>query len=90
VTVRDHRLILGSVDARRPAKTTRLKAAARRKQQFHFIHHTHGNSNFAVIDNFRDRLLGTYRNPDADDAGNFLPESLGGGLGRVKRAVRTF
>src|SRR6266481_7791080 len=61
----------------------------RRKQQLHFVHHTHGNSNFAIIDNFWDRLLGTYRNPDADDAGNFPPGSLGGGLGRVKRAVRT-
>jgi sterol desaturase/sphingolipid hydroxylase (fatty acid hydroxylase superfamily) len=39
----------------------------KRKQQLHFIHHTHGNSNFALIDNFWDRLLGTYRNPDADD-----------------------
>jgi hypothetical protein len=39
----------------------------RRKQQLHFVHHTHGNSNFALIDNFWDRLLGTYRSPDADD-----------------------
>ena len=31
-----------------------------------FIIH-HGNSNFALIDNFWDRLLGTYRSPDADD-----------------------
>jgi len=42
----------------------------RRKQQLHFVHHTHANSNFAIIDNFWDRLLGTYRNPDADDAEN--------------------
>ena len=28
----------------------------RRKQQLHFVHHTHGNSNFAIIDNFWDRL----------------------------------
>ena len=33
----------------------------RRKQQLHFIHHRHGNCNFAVIDFFWDRLLGTYR-----------------------------
>jgi hypothetical protein len=39
----------------------------RRKQQLHFVHHTYGNSNFALIDNFWDRLLGTYRNPDAGD-----------------------
>ena len=33
----------------------------RRKQQLHFIHHRYGNCNFAVIDFFWDRLLGTYR-----------------------------
>jgi sterol desaturase/sphingolipid hydroxylase (fatty acid hydroxylase superfamily) len=33
----------------------------RRKQELHFIHHRHGNCNFAVIDFFWDRLLGTYR-----------------------------
>jgi sterol desaturase/sphingolipid hydroxylase (fatty acid hydroxylase superfamily) len=42
----------------------------RRKQQLHFVHHTHGDSNFALIDNFWDKLLGTYRNPDADDVGS--------------------
>ena len=38
----------------------------RRKQQLHFVHHLHANSNFAVIDFFWDRMLGTYRRPDAD------------------------
>jgi sterol desaturase/sphingolipid hydroxylase (fatty acid hydroxylase superfamily) len=38
----------------------------RRKQQLHFVHHIYGDSNFALIDNFWDKLLGTYRNPDAD------------------------
>ena len=38
----------------------------RRKQQLHFVHHLHASSNFAVIDFFWDRLLGTYRNPDTD------------------------
>ena len=33
----------------------------RRKQQLHFLHHRHANYNFAVIDFFWDRLLGTYR-----------------------------
>ena len=33
----------------------------RRNQQLHFVHHRHGNRNFAVIDLFWDRLLGTYR-----------------------------
>lgn len=38
----------------------------RRKQQLHFVHHLHADSNFAVIDFFWDRLLGTYRRPDSD------------------------
>jgi sterol desaturase/sphingolipid hydroxylase (fatty acid hydroxylase superfamily) len=33
----------------------------RRKQQLHFAHHRHANCNFAVVDYFWDRLLGTYR-----------------------------
>jgi sterol desaturase/sphingolipid hydroxylase (fatty acid hydroxylase superfamily) len=33
----------------------------RRKQQLHFVHHRQGNCNFAVIDFFWDRFLGTYR-----------------------------
>jgi sterol desaturase/sphingolipid hydroxylase (fatty acid hydroxylase superfamily) len=36
----------------------------RRKQQLHFVHHLHANSNFAVIDFFWDRLFGTYRRVD--------------------------
>ncbi len=36
----------------------------RRKQRLHFVHHLHANANFAVIDFFWDRLLGTYRAPD--------------------------
>ncbi|MSP01875.1 MAG: hypothetical protein EXR07_12620 [Acetobacteraceae bacterium] len=36
----------------------------RRKQQLHFVHHLHANSNFAVIDFFWDRVLGTFRNAD--------------------------
>ena len=38
----------------------------RRKQQLHFVHHLHANSNFAVIDFFWDRLFGTYRKPDGE------------------------
>jgi sterol desaturase/sphingolipid hydroxylase (fatty acid hydroxylase superfamily) len=38
----------------------------RRKQQLHFIHHRDGNYNFAVIDFFWDRLLGTYRGIESD------------------------
>jgi sterol desaturase/sphingolipid hydroxylase (fatty acid hydroxylase superfamily) len=37
----------------------------RRKQQLHFIHHRHANCNFAVIDFFWDRFLGTYRPVEA-------------------------
>ena len=33
----------------------------RRKQELHFAHHRDANCNFAVIDFFWDRVLGTYR-----------------------------
>jgi Fatty acid hydroxylase superfamily len=39
----------------------------RRKQELHFIHHRHANSNFAIIHFFWDRILGTFRSPDASD-----------------------
>lgn len=35
----------------------------RRKQELHFIHHRHAGRNFAVIDFFWDRMLGTYQAP---------------------------
>ncbi|MFL6353839.1 MAG: hypothetical protein ACJ74Z_18595 [Bryobacteraceae bacterium] len=57
----------------------------RRKQQLHFVHHTHGNSNFAIIDNFWDRLLGTYRNPDADDAEN--PHQMAASDGQTNKKL---
>jgi sterol desaturase/sphingolipid hydroxylase (fatty acid hydroxylase superfamily) len=37
----------------------------RRKQELHFVHHRHADRNFAVIHFFWDRILGTYRRPDA-------------------------
>jgi sterol desaturase/sphingolipid hydroxylase (fatty acid hydroxylase superfamily) len=37
----------------------------RRKQQLHFTHHRSANCNFAVINYFWDRLLGTYRSAEA-------------------------
>jgi sterol desaturase/sphingolipid hydroxylase (fatty acid hydroxylase superfamily) len=37
----------------------------RRRQELHFVHHRHADSNFAVIDFFWDRMLGTYRKPDS-------------------------
>ncbi len=37
----------------------------RRKQELHFVHHRHADSNFAVIHFFWDKILGTYRRPDA-------------------------
>jgi hypothetical protein len=36
----------------------------RRKQELHFVHHRHVGCNYAVIDFFWDRLLGTFREPD--------------------------
>jgi sterol desaturase/sphingolipid hydroxylase (fatty acid hydroxylase superfamily) len=36
----------------------------RRKQQLHFVHRLHANSNFAVIDFFWDRVFGTFRKAD--------------------------
>jgi len=36
----------------------------RKKQELHFVHHHHADRNFAVIDFFWDRLLGTYREPE--------------------------
>ena len=38
----------------------------RHMQELHFVHHRHANSNFAVIDFFWDRVLGTYRAPEQD------------------------
>jgi sterol desaturase/sphingolipid hydroxylase (fatty acid hydroxylase superfamily) len=55
----------------------------RRKQRLHFVHHLHAKSNFAVIDFFWDRLLGTYRRPDTDIEG--IAEGAGGELGRAGR-----
>jgi hypothetical protein len=40
----------------------------RRQQELHFVHHRHADSNFAVINLFWDRILGTYRKPDANGA----------------------
>ena len=37
----------------------------RRKQELHFVHHRQADCNFAVIDYFWDRLLGTYRSSGA-------------------------
>jgi sterol desaturase/sphingolipid hydroxylase (fatty acid hydroxylase superfamily) len=56
------------LDKQYHAEGTRLARFAwfRRKQQLHFVHHMHANTNFAVIDFFWDRVLGTYRNPDVD------------------------
>jgi sterol desaturase/sphingolipid hydroxylase (fatty acid hydroxylase superfamily) len=48
----------------RESKPSRF-AWFRRKQQLHFVHHLHADSNFAVIDFFWDRL-GTYRGPEVD------------------------
>jgi hypothetical protein len=51
---------VGAPPRRRPRSMELITRFAwfRRKQQLHFVHHIHGNSNFAIIDNFWDRLLG--------------------------------
>ena len=56
------------LDKQYHAERTRLACFAwfRRKQQLHFVHHVHANCNFAVIDFFWDKVLGTYRNPDTN------------------------
>jgi sterol desaturase/sphingolipid hydroxylase (fatty acid hydroxylase superfamily) len=36
----------------------------RRKQALHFAHHQNDDCNFAVIDFFWDRVLGTYKEPE--------------------------
>jgi sterol desaturase/sphingolipid hydroxylase (fatty acid hydroxylase superfamily) len=47
------------------SKLARL-AWFRRKRDLHFVHHLDADSNFAVIDFFWDKLLGTYRRPDGE------------------------
>jgi hypothetical protein len=37
----------------------------RRQQELHFVHHRHANSNFGIIHFFWDKILGTYRMPNA-------------------------
>ncbi len=59
----------------------------RRKQQLHFIHHRHGNCNFAVIDFFWDRLLGTYRRVSLEDVLERLLRHRD--LGQLKRDATT-
>ena len=56
------------LDKQYHAERTRLARFAwfRRKQQLHFVHHVHANCNFAVIDFFWDKVLGTYRSPDTN------------------------
>ena len=47
----------------------------RRKQELHFVHHRHANSNFAVIHFFWDRILGTYRRPEETSSSVRPPSS---------------
>jgi hypothetical protein len=37
----------------------------RHMRELHFVHHRHAGTNYAVIDFYWDRLLGTYRGPEA-------------------------
>lgn len=50
----------------------------RQKQQLHFVHHRHANSNFAVIDFFWDRLFGTYRAVETARRAAPSPIAVGG------------
>ncbi len=54
------------VDREYHVENSRLERFAwfRRKRQLHFVHHLHANANFAVIDFFWDRVMGTFRRPD--------------------------
>jgi sterol desaturase/sphingolipid hydroxylase (fatty acid hydroxylase superfamily) len=72
----------------------------RRQQELHFVHHRHANSNFAVIHFFWDRLLGTYRPPDANrmrPVGSAVPADLyhstrslpRGSRGRIQAETRS-
>jgi sterol desaturase/sphingolipid hydroxylase (fatty acid hydroxylase superfamily) len=49
------------------SESSRLRQFAwfRRKQELHFVHHRHADCNFAVIHFFWDKVLGTYRRPNA-------------------------
>jgi sterol desaturase/sphingolipid hydroxylase (fatty acid hydroxylase superfamily) len=52
----------------------------RRKQELHFVHHRHANCNFAVIQFFWDRILGTYSSGRsslrANQTTSFLPVAV--------------
>ena len=41
----------------------------RRRRALHFVHHRHMGTNFAVVDYFWDRLLGTFRGQGGSGAG---------------------
>jgi sterol desaturase/sphingolipid hydroxylase (fatty acid hydroxylase superfamily) len=60
----------------------------RRKQELHFIHHRHANSNFAVIHFFWDRILGTYRRPDAADSDEWNPIGGPDGCSAIRNGRR--
>ena len=59
----------------------------RRKQELHFVHHRHANSNFGVIHFFWDRILGTYRSPDIGQA-QTIGNKLNDEPHRVRRTGR--
>jgi sterol desaturase/sphingolipid hydroxylase (fatty acid hydroxylase superfamily) len=48
----------------------------RRKQELHFTHHRHADSNFAVIHFFWDRILGSYRGPNLKTEGYYPGNGL--------------
>src|SRR5271154_824341 len=59
----------------------------RRMQELHFAHHRHTDCNFAVINFFWDRILGTYRRP-VKKLSDSLPQKCDKGLSGVVRTVQ--
>jgi hypothetical protein len=51
-------------------------------QKLHFAHHRHAGYNFAVIDFFWDKILGTYRRP-VKKLSDSLPQKCDKGLNGV-------
>ena len=61
----------------------------RRKQELHFVHHRHANSNFAVIHFFWDRILGTYRRQDAGHPSDWRSRQISAIRGGLFRLIFT-
>jgi sterol desaturase/sphingolipid hydroxylase (fatty acid hydroxylase superfamily) len=56
-------------------------------QELHFAHHRHADCNFAVINFFWDRILGTYRRP-VKKLSDSLPQKCSESLSGVVKTVQ--